>query len=148
MPFRATTDCLAKAFSAVQAEALNLKNYATAQSAAMAAGSVSANGVREVYQKCVTAKAQFATAAALPGMQQYAKDQFNDQTYDVGAAFTAMQNAIQAVIDWITANYPVDATGYLLTEKFGAGGFAVRSFTPAQTAGLQTVLNNLAATIS
>lgn len=148
MPFRATTDCLAKAFSAVQAEASNLKNYATAAASAMAAGNVSANSVRDLYQRCCTDKAMFTAAAALPGMQQYAKDQFSDQTYDVGAAFTAMQSAIQAVIDWISANYPKDANGFLLTEQFSASGFTVRSFTPAQTAGLQTVLTSLANSIS
>lgn len=148
MAFIASTDCLAKAFTAVQAEALYLKNYATAQAAAMAAGSVSANSCREIYLKCVSDKSMFSTAAALPGMQQYVKDQFNNQTYDVGTQFTNMQTAIQAVIDWISNNYPKDTNGYLLTEQFAASGFTVRTFTSAQTAGLQTVLTNLANSIS
>ena len=91
------------------------------------------------------------TASSLPGMAQYARDQENDQTYDVIAEFTAMRTAAVAPVDWVFNNFPKDAQApnYILKDILAAdGSITVRQFTSAQTTGLQTALDDLIAAIA
>lgn len=87
-------------------------------------------------------------AAALPGIADYARDVKNDQLLDVVAEFNVVRSAIQAVQDWITANFPTDGDGYLLRETWGAAGPVDRVFTTAQTAALRVLLSAVEASIN
>lgn len=79
----------------------------------------------------------YATAN-LPG---YAGTMTND--------IATVQSAAQACIDWVVANFPKDSTNtFLLAESLISDGSRTqRTFTPAQTSGLQTLLQALIATI-
>lgn len=68
--------------------------------------------------------------ASTPGLAQYAKDQLNDQTYDIVAEYNAMRTAAIALRDWLDANIPAEP-----------------SYTPAQTAGFRTAADAFLATI-
>jgi hypothetical protein len=65
---------------------------------------------------------------------------------DCGPSVTAAQ----AITSWIANNFPVDAGGYLMgwTLNPTTGETISRTFTSAQTAGLQTTLTNFIATIN
>lgn len=94
------------------------------------------------------AKVIFQKCAAVSGISAYAQDQIADPSLNVTTAFNAMVTELTNTIAWITANFPKDASGYLLYMQFDVNGYVVnRTFTPAQTTGLRTVLNALIATI-
>jgi hypothetical protein len=63
---------------------------------------------------------------------------------------TASIAAAQAVINWIIANFPKDTTAtWLLAYKLNADGTrTAATFTTAQTAGLQTLIQSFIATIN
>lgn len=91
-----------------------------------------------------------AAAASVPGVLQYAKDQYDDQDYNIGSEFTAMLDAIDDVIAAIHAGFPVDNTGGEVKERVlnADGSITMRTFTPAQLASIVTFLQTLTGTIS
>lgn len=90
-----------------------------------------------------------AAAAAVPGVAQYARDQYDDQQYNVATEFTAMLAAIDAVIAAIHAGFPVDNTGGEAKEKVlnADGSITMRTFSAAQLASVTTLLQALDAAI-
>jgi len=66
-------------------------------------------------------------------------------TTDIDAVIAAGQ----ACITWVVNNFPKDSTNtYILSETLnGDGTRTLRQFTPAQTAGLQTLVQSFIATI-
>lgn len=146
MSFR--TDGLAKAYNRAQNEALRVKSFATSANNALAAGAVSANAVIQIMSSMKSSIEVWDTVSALPGLVQYARDQEDDQTYDVVAEFLAMKAAAEAVRDWVINNFPT-AAGFIQKDTLELdGAITVRQFTPAQTAGLQTTLATLAAAVA
>lgn len=148
MPFPSTADPLSRALLAAQDTARTLKQRATDLKAASLAGPVSGNAIVEFYLALVAAKAVFNATAAVPGIAQYARDQFDNQALDVIAEFTAMTNQTTACGTWISNNFPKGAQGYLLKDQLNASGVSVRSFSTADLAGLRTELDALIATIN
>jgi len=148
MAFPSTADPLSRALLDVQNTARQLETYAQSLKDASSAGPISANQIIDFYLSLVTAKARFAAAAAVPGLAQYAKDQFNNPGLNIAAEFTAMTNAVDACGTWINGNVPKDGSGYLLKDKLTAGGVDVRTFSSAATVGLRTQIDSLIATIN
>ncbi len=145
MTFR--TDGLAKAYAGAQNESIQVKAFAETHSAALAAGNVSANLVQQVMGRMRDAIDRWDSAAGLPGMQQYARDQEDDQTYDVVAEFLAMRGAAANCRDWVVNNFPTSG-GFIQKDTYEAdGNITVRVFSSVETAALQTLLTTLAATI-
>lgn len=85
-------------------------------------------------------------AVDVPDLIQYARDQEDDQTYDVQAEFNAMSTQIGEVMSWVQTNFPANG-GFLLSHSFGAEGLVPRIFAPASTAGLLTEIQALDASI-
>ena len=79
------------------------------------------------------------------GLDQYAKDQQQDQLYDIAAEITALKTALVAVSDWLSINYPVDVNGYLLDRKFNFSTmtYTYRVFTALQLAPLVALLTTV-----
>lgn len=148
MAFPSLADPLARALINVQNTARQLKTYAQSLKDTSAAGPISANSIVDFYLALVAAKTVFTATAAVPGIAQYAKDQFGNQSLDVAAEFTAMSNAVNSCGTWINNNLPKDGSGYLLKDKLTVSGVDVRTFSAATTAGLRTQLDSLIATIN
>jgi hypothetical protein len=92
---------------------------------------------------------RLATLAAVPGLGAYAQAQLSNGSLDIATEFTAMQAQITATRTWIGANVPKDGAGNVLERKLdGNGRLVTNTFTPAQTAGLVTVLDALVASIA
>lgn len=83
----------------------------------------------------------FAQVSALPGLAVYAKAQFGNDTYDVAAEFNTMVSALTAIKTWLTTNIPANAVSISNGSLVGA------TYTPAQTAGLLSLVNAAIATI-
>jgi len=147
MTFR--VDGLGTAYAQAQAEATRLRSFSVNTQAALAAGNVSANAVIQALNTLTGSIAVFDAISGLPGMAQYARDQQDDQAYDVVAEFSAMRTEAIGARDWVITNFPTaPGTGEILKDTLeNDGSITVRQFTPAQTAGLQSALGQLVATI-
>lgn len=142
MAFR--TDGLAKAYAKAQQESIAVKAFSEAHSSALAAGNVSANLVQQIMLRMKDAIALWDSVSGLSGMQQWARDQEDDQTYDVVAEFLSMRGAAVNCRDWVINNFPT-AGGFIQKDTYEPdGAITVRSFTNVETAALQTLLTTLA----
>ncbi len=144
------TDGLGKAYQKVQNESIRVKQFATGARNALIAGAVSANAVIQIMTNLKSSIEVWDSVSALSGIAQFAKDQEDDQTYDVVAEFLAMRTEAVAAVNWVFNNFPKDTTSpnYILKDILAPdGSISVRQFTPAQTTGLQTALTDLIAAI-
>ena len=86
------------------------------------------------------------TWTAVAGLNAYATSMGYSGTMSTDAA--AIATAAQGCIGWVTSNFPASG-GFLQGYTLNADGTrTARSFTTAQTAGLQTTLSTLIGTIS
>ena len=142
MAFR--TDGLAKAYSKAQSESIRVKTFATQARNSLLAGSVSANAVIQIMNNLKSSIEVWDTVSSLSGIVQYARDQEDDQGYDVVVEFTAMRVEAVAANDWVKDNFPLSAGGFLEKDTIETDwSITVRQFTPAQTVGLQVILLDL-----
>lgn len=142
------TGLLSRVLEDVDRDMADVRAGAVRLRAELAAGNTSAARVKESYTALWGYRVRITAAAAVPGIGAYAQEQKGNPSLNVGAEFTAVMNAISGVITWMEANYPKDGEGYLLDTQFNSGTFTTRVFTPAQSAGLRTVLDTLIATIN
>lgn len=136
---------LMRALQDAQSEWTSIKSSAQRSITELAAGNVSADDILGIHRRAVSSDAKLATLAATPGLGDYAKAQFNNAGYDIAADFTALRNALQAVRDSIESTIPKDdgATPYFLVHRFVSNAVVARTFTPAQTASLRTLLQTV-----
>jgi len=148
------------AFPASNAVALsstlqNLQNVAygtksQAQNAiiTMQANNIDTNFVFQILDQLRSFMTLLASVAGIPNLDAYANAQCPGYNGSLTADGTAVFNAAQGVINWVVANFPVDAQGYLQAFKLNSDGSrAPASFNPGQTTGLVTVLQAFIATI-
>lgn len=140
---------LSSALNSAQAMAAGVKAQGQALSALCAAGAVAASSILTFTTMLADAKVLFNKCAAVAGLEAYAQAQVGD--LDIASEFTAMLAAIDATTAWVVANFPKDSTNtFLMVTSFASdntGRTQQRQFTPAQTAGLKTVVDALVATI-
>lgn len=139
---------LESAWEQARSMAATIKLNANTMLNLIAAGPVSAIQIVPIPGYLLIQKNMLNQFASVSGIAAYAQAQIGNPSLDVAGSFTAMQNAITNVANWILTNFPKDGSGNLLYQKYNAdGSFAYLSFTQAQLAGLVTVLNALVATI-
>jgi hypothetical protein len=147
MAFIATTRTPDEAYVKIKGLMHQIKLAADRKAAQFGSGGLS-NEVLEVLDSLVTARNELDSVEAIPGIVQYARDVENDQSYNVGAEFTSVKNAVQAAIDEIVATYPVSANGYVEEFNIGLDGARVyRLFTAQQLSGVVTALQSISASI-
>jgi hypothetical protein len=148
MAFR-TAQNAAEAFTLAKNLARGVKQTAQSNAAAFAS-TTNRDQVLALAVNLREWRIGLAAARDVPGVGQYARDQYADQTYDVAAEFTAMLAAIDAVITEIHASFPVDNTGGEVKERVlnADGSITMRTFTAAQLATLVTRLQTLDAAVT
>jgi len=150
MGFPGTVLSPADAYRQATATAGRLKKESIIKRAVMIAGDISFDVVMRLRDDLINADALFATAAAVPGIVEYARAQNNDPDYDIIADFVAMRNAVSAALTAVEAALP-QSGGFLLRESIvsGVSGTTVRSFTSqqAETAGIPDKLADVIASI-
>lgn len=102
---------------------------------------LSGDAATQAYAYLKQKKAQITALAAVSGMQQYCKDQKNNQAFDLAAEITAINNAIDTTTTWITNNFPKDGNGFILNHQFTATDVTSRQFSSGSLAGLRTNLD-------
>jgi hypothetical protein len=146
MPFLASNGVLGDIHQLASKRALHTKGIAQQRRATLAAGNVTSSFVISIDADVMAIRTEMQGYAATPGIGPYvqANTPGAPAGYDAVAEWQTMIAALQAVSDEIRATFPVAAGGFLLARTWAAE----REFTPAQTAGLRTQLDNLIATIS
>jgi hypothetical protein len=81
-----------------------------------------------------------SVAKNVPGLNAYAQQEFNDALLDYKAEVEAVMAQMVLCYQWVDANFPKDANGYLLKDKIVNGLIENREFTQVQTAGLSAQL--------
>ena len=146
MAFKASNVLPADAYLIIKRGAVQLKANLQGFVTYMAVNDTDYDYLRGVYRTLERSKTQFDTLKTTAGLAQYAKDQENDQTYDVVTEFNSLITTIQAAITWLDNNIPTNVTAKL-PENWGDGTLISNAFTPAQTADLRTTLNAVSAEI-
>jgi len=149
MAFPASLSILQTEFSQALYTASALKQNAQGLRNASAAGPVTRGAVLELWRQLGAALVIWNRAATTPGMAQYAMDQFDNQSLDIAAEFTAMLAAADSLRGWINTNFPRNGSGALLLETADANG--VRSnmtFTTLELADFRTQADSFIATIN
>lgn len=140
MAFRTDTP-LQDAFREARIRAKRLKQYMQEIQSDLSSN-ITAVDALGIVKECKDALTVLSASAAVPGIIQYAKDQYNDTNYAIGTEFTTMTSTIQAVVDWIVNNIPAGSV------SISNGDLVGNSYTPAQTAPLLTLVNGVIAAIA
>lgn len=149
MTFRASGVIAQDAYANLRRQVANSRFYLTNQKAVLQQPTSDAVVALAVIQHFSQVIPLMQGWAATPGIVQYAKDQVNDQAYDVVAEFNAMMTAMQNTLASLIAMFPKDGGGFLLYQKLNANGsFTNRTFTAAQLAPVVTLIDAVIATIS
>ena len=91
---------------------------------------------------------EFEAIAAIPGIAQYARDQFDDQEYDIVTEFQAMVGAMDDVISNITSTFPKSDSGEVEARVLNSDGtLSPRTFTASQLSTLRGLMETLVAAI-
>jgi len=131
--------------------ALCAQTKAQAQSALtfMVSNNIDSNYAFSVIDQINNFTTAIAAWGTTSGLNAFATAQLPNYAGTLTTDLTTCYNAARAVVTWITANFPVDSSGYIQSYKFNADGTrAANSFTPAQTAGLQSALQAFINTVS
>jgi hypothetical protein len=148
MTFRASSIDTANAYKIIKGTANQVRINVPPANAQMQANGATYEDLRDTYNFILNSKDQINLLKTTPGLEQYAKDQENDPTYDIVAEFNTMLTAMDSVLTWMDVNIPVANRTLKAPADWGEGTIVSDSFTPAQTVGLQTELTALEATIS
>lgn len=149
MSFPASQNLLVNALQRVQLAAWRLRKQVANIRDASVAGNVSRDRFVRLLVEISSAIDDFDAAAAVPGIAQYARDQFSDQSLDIGAEFAAMRSAAVSLRDWVTGAFPVGAGGAWLVHTYNSSGQPTALiFTQAQLSAFVTQADALLATIS
>lgn len=149
MSYPASNQTLADALAGINRTALSAKAQAQALSTASAAGPVSRISVLELQRVIASAIAKLDTLSGTPGLAQYARDQFANQSLDVVAEFTTMRAAMVSLRNWINTNFPRDpGTQAVLTHTYDVDGVpTLLTFSTVQLDALRTQIATFAATV-
>lgn len=141
---------LANALSQVQQIAAGWKGYAQQAVATLQAGNVDSNWVFSFLDTMRSNYLRMNTLAGMVGLDTYAVQNIPGYGGTLSSDVAATQNAAVACVSWVVANFPKDSTNsFILSHTLNADGTRTpRTFAPADTAGLRTVLNAFIATIS
>ncbi len=126
------------------------KTYMEARTASFATDT-SAEEFIALYFDCRRMRAALNAATAVVGIDQFAKDQEDNQLYEFTSEVTTLITAIDALTTEISSTYPREGgTGYLLDRTVPADADAPtwRVFTVAQIATAKTLVDAVIAEIT
>jgi hypothetical protein len=133
------------AYNNIRGVAANAKAQA-ANALTTLAGTVDTSFIFPMLDQLRGFIASINTWKAIAGLDSYATAQ--GYTGSLNADCTTATNAAQGCITWVFTNFPTSG-GFLQAETLNADGSrTLRTFTTAQTAGLQTALQSFVQTIS
>lgn len=133
------------AFIAIRSNAAGVKAQAQNALISLQAGPVSSDFIFRMLDQLASIIAALNAWEAIAGLDSYATEQ--GYTGSLAGDCATCSTAATACITWVVTNFPA-SSGFLQSHTLNADGSRTpRSFTSAQTAGLQTNLQAFIATI-
>ena len=145
MALKLQTYVLDTALKTIQEKAKVVRDQAALIKGQIDAGPVQSDIVVNLMRNLKVAYDVINTAKATPGLNVYARNEFNDPALDYVAEVDAALAAMLTCYSWVNTNFPKDASGYLLKDKIVNGAIENRVFAQSATAGLSTALGTLIA---
>ena len=142
MAFKASNVIPTRAYENAKAEALRIKLYFTGVANSLSSD-VDADQILRVAQVSSNHLSRLNEISSTPGIVAYAQAQEGDENYDVAAEFVTLVNAVTTVRNWIINALPDNGTYLLIHEVNQDGTLTARTFTPAQTSQLLTLVNTV-----
>jgi len=119
-----------------------IKSTSQAAITATAARNVPRSRVLKEIDTLARNKIRLTAIRNLPGLDAYAQAQFSVNP-DILVSMDALINQLTATLGWAATNFP-QSNGYALATQINANGTTSDGiFTPTQTAGLRTVLQDV-----
>lgn len=135
-----------EAYSLIRSNAMGMKQQANGYLSSLQGGPVTTTFAFQVLDQTRNFIGNMQSWGGVSGLDAYAASQ--GYSGSMAADVTTCTTAAQAMITWAVNNFP-SAGGFLQAETLNADGSrTMRQFTPAQTGGWQTAINNFIATIS
>lgn len=146
----ATSPWVSQALIHILSQAAGTKAQAGEALATLQAGPVSTVWIFNALDTMRDAQSNFNRYKNIAGLNAYATAQVPGYAGTITTDIAATQTAIQACIDWIVSNFPKDTTAtWILAYQLNADGTRTpRNFSTVQTAGFQSLLTALIATIA
>lgn len=141
MAFRASTISLQQGFTQLLSLAMQEKAYLNSWSQRLNSNITSLDGL-EWTANLTRILANFDAISILPGLQAYAQAQFDDPLYNVGAEYTALRSALDAVREWLVTNIPSNSVSITNGVLVGT------TYAPAATAPLKALIDAASAQIA
>jgi len=128
--------------------ARTLQSYLTEAKSVMESRSVSANQILELYTTVFQViREANALRAAASQVNKRLREELGNTDFDIEAAAVDFVNACQTLVDWVEANFPQDADGWLLIQKLNNGSVDTRAFDSKATEQLRAEIDNVLATL-
>lgn len=144
-----TVPYLGQAFTQVLGQATGIRQQAVDALATLQAGPVNTTWIFNMLDQMRDAIGRFDRFKSVVGLNGRATAEVSGYAGTMTTDIAATQLAIQDCIDWVVANFPKAASGEILAQTLNVDGTRTpRSFSSAQTAGLQTRLQTVIATIA
>ena len=136
----------AETYQLIRGSAQGARQQANVYITTLAAGNVTPPFVYQVLDQTRSFISNMQAWVTTPGLDAYATGQ--NYSGSLVADINTCVTAAQGIIAWVVTNFP-STGGYLQAEALNADGSrTLRQFTPTQTAGWQTAINNFIATIN
>jgi hypothetical protein len=147
MVLPSSTSSMATGLAQVQNIAASVKSQAGNVLVTLQSGPVNTLFIFQMLDQLNGLITSLNALSATAGLNAYATSQLPGYAGTMTTDITATVNAAQACINWVVTNFPTSG-GFLSAFTLNANGTRTpASFTSAQTAGLQTAIQALIATI-
>lgn len=136
-----TTKTLESRLAKVEGLAGNIRNVTQQLFNVSAARDVQARSVNSASNNIARTKTEMVGLVGVD-LAQYAKDQRNDQTYEIETEYLAMISVIDAFLAWIDTS-TINAGAWSEVETVTNGEFVPRMLTSVQTGSLRIELQKI-----
>lgn len=150
MAFPASQQTVEDALKNIRSTAIRARDESQSLSDRSAAGNVPRADFITLQRRLQHAINIWDANQAVPGLVQYARDQYDDQALNIGTEYTAMRAAAISLRDWVFNNIPTDSgSGAVLLETIDNAGVSTAiQVTPGQSATFRTEVAAFVATVS
>lgn len=149
MTLVASTIYAQRAYENAMSTASALKSHITFVSDQSLLGPTPRLTILGVQQQLGSAIGIWTASAGAPGITQYAKDQLDDETYEIVTELNTVIAAATVLRDWINTNFPRNGgSNAVLLQTADVNGVTTNlTFSTAQLAGFRTEAAAFLATI-
>lgn len=146
MAFKASNILPVTSYEGLKRRITILKSQLEAANADMLAGPIDYEFIHILYSGISGISIYLDEVKSTPGLSQHAKDQENDQDYNVVAEFVSLESSVDSALLWMQNNIPLSVT---LTpiQSWSTQSRISNTFNTAQTAALrsqiQAIINSI-----